>query len=300
MKLNKTNKIIWNFKDYLIFFLLIPLVNIIIFFLPITLKESLMLNWNSPTILNIFISNYLHRDLPHLILNLICYLIIMFLIFNLETTKKRLYSMLIIGLFAIPFILFAGIFAGIKILILLKIINKNIPPGLGFSGIVCFFLGYLLFVSYEYCKTRYYSRLRYHLIYIVLIPNIVLWLIFNNLLNKNIIYLLLITTIVLEVALVRSNFNGLKKVYNGILLEITTKNKQRKINWYKFIIFILVIAFNLSLTIIIPKEIRVKGIINTPVHFLGYLLGIFIPFIFLSRQNYKTKSKQKNSNINKT
>jgi len=212
----------------------------------------------------------------------------MFLIFNLETTKKRLYSMLIIGLFAIPFILFAGI----KILINLSKIS--FPQGLGFSGIVCFFLGYLLFVSYEYCKTRYYSRLRYHLIYIVLMLNFTLWLIFNNPLNKNIIYLLL-TAIVLEVALVRSNFNGLKKVCNGILLEITTKNKQRKINWYKFIIFLLVIVFNLFLMKIIPKEVRVNdSIINTPAHFLGYLLGIFIPFILKPNSN-KIKSKQKNS-----
>lgn len=277
-KNDKTKRVIWNFKDLLIFFILIPIINIIIFILPTALKKSLMLNLNSPAILNIFVSNYLHLTLSHWISNLVAYFIIIFLIFNLETSKKRLYYISLVGLLAIPFILFIGVKA------LFNLFRIGFPPTLGFSGIVCFFLGYLLFVTYRYCKTHYYSELKYYLVYIILIFNVLLWLIFNNSINKNAIYLLIVA-VVLEITLIISNFKGLKEVSRGILFELSSRSGQRKINWYKFVIFILVMAFNLSLITIVPKVVIVNdSIINTIAHFLGYLLGVFIPFVFLWRE----------------
>ncbi len=262
----------WKPIDYIFYFLLIPLILVLVYLLPETLKQSFRLDIYSPNLISIFMSSYLHLTLDHFLGNLAVYLIIIFLIFNLETNKRFFYKISAIGFIFVPFFMFV-----LETLFFDLFNINNFPPISGFSGIVTFFTGYLVFVSYTYIKENYVRDLSQYFIYFLLMLNVFIWSLFNSWkLALSAFILLLLISLILE-------FNKIKKIIIKIFEDIVIieDKKIKKFNIYKFLIVVLSMTFIISLIVIVPKDV-VDGtkLINTAAHFFGYLLGIFIPWWF--------------------
>ncbi len=134
-----------NKKDiifYSIILGIIPLILILIYLLPKNYTNIFIFNFNHPTIISIFFSNYTHQNLGHLCGDLLIYFITMISLLFVETNKKRLYAFSIFAFFIYPFFLpqiIEFLFSLFKIP--LSLINNS----LGFSGIILLFEGYFLY-----------------------------------------------------------------------------------------------------------------------------------------------------------
>ena len=58
----------------------IPLILTIIFLLPSSIKDTLILHYYSPTILGFYFTHFVHETMPHFLGNLFLYLVLMALI----------------------------------------------------------------------------------------------------------------------------------------------------------------------------------------------------------------------------
>jgi hypothetical protein len=136
----KSNLKAWKLSDGLIFFGIIPLLLLVIFALPQAVRSDYFIFYTSNlTRLQTFVlSGYTHSELfPHLITNLVFYLIAVSAIFTFETDRKRFWVMAAISLFVVPVIcslLTVGFWA---------FFNTETSMQ-GFSGIDAAFLAYAI------------------------------------------------------------------------------------------------------------------------------------------------------------
>ena len=96
----------WTSYELILFLFLIPLLIIVIYFLPDTVKQSYFILYPSnPNISSIFLSNYTHSEVMHIISNLVAYVVIMFLLFNLERDKRIFGIMTALVFLVLPWLL---------------------------------------------------------------------------------------------------------------------------------------------------------------------------------------------------
>ncbi len=134
----------WEWCDWAFFFVLIPLVLLIIYLLPQELRDNyFILHTANPTIHTMLLSKYAHSDFSHFSVNLLAYLIWLLSIFSLlfifpiESEKKTFYISSFLFFILLPFIL-----SGLTILYYPSTSSQ------GFSGITSAFLGYLVYLIY--------------------------------------------------------------------------------------------------------------------------------------------------------
>ena len=103
----KNNLKAWNGTYWLVFFMIIPLVLLLILALPGTIKEHYFV-FHSQNLLNLqtyILSSYTHSELyPHMAGNLVFYMIVMAAVFAFETNRRRFHLMAGISFFIVPLI----------------------------------------------------------------------------------------------------------------------------------------------------------------------------------------------------
>ena len=131
------NKIQPKYKktSYMIFYFLVPAFLLLIYFLPYSIKQYLILDVSNPTLISIFFSNYTHSEFLHLVSNLIAYFILIFLLFKVEIYKKMFYKISLLNFIFLPFVV------SLSTVYFLP----RVPPAQGFSAVVSAFNGYLLY-----------------------------------------------------------------------------------------------------------------------------------------------------------
>jgi hypothetical protein len=144
LDLMKNNFRKWNIYYLLLFFILIPLINILIYALPEALKSDFFIFHTSELLrLQTYIlSSYTHVEFyPHMVGNLVFYYIVIFVIFAFENNQDRFHKMAILALIFVPIIisLFTAAFW--------QIIGKNMNS-LGFSGIDAAFFAYAFVIGF--------------------------------------------------------------------------------------------------------------------------------------------------------
>ncbi len=253
----------WKAKDYLLFFIAIPIFIILLYILPTSVKNFLILDMKNITPLNIFFSNYIHTAFEHISSNLIAYFIVMFFLFYLETDKKMFYYMMFLMFIALP--------------ILLSLISihfiPNLPPELGFSGIASGLLGYFIYVVYGYMKKLYDNTLTSNFPLLVLMINL-------SIITLNYINIFILSSL-LSVFLAYTLRTKIKNILKKFLLQykylakLSFKNRLAKL-----LVFIFSFLLSFYLPILIPTNIIIGGsIINIASHYFGYIFGIFVPII---------------------
>jgi len=278
----------WNVKEWLFFFLIIPLILIIIYLLPQSTKDVFILKTQHPTLVSIFLSNYTHSTFDHFRDNLASYLIVMFLIFSINTDKKIFYLISLLNFIVVPII------SSLLTIFIILFLSSGPLSSQGFSAIASAFVGYLPFSFFNYLKKLHPQEIS--LDFFTLFPCITFtcagWIYYNTaeipIYNKN---LLLIGSIVLTVLSIHLIYTTKKEIKN-VLKSITLKYfcfYNQKFSFWKMVMnafvnigfVIMFIIFLFPFWVIFPHQLIIEGgCINIYAHFIGYCFGAFVPFIF--------------------
>ncbi len=257
----------WKKIDYFFFLLFIPVLLLSIFLLPDSIKNHFILKTSNPTLLSMFLSNYVHLNILHFLGNVLAYFFIIFLILNFETNRKLLYTTSLLMFLIMPFV---------SSFLLIRLF-PTLPPSLGFSAIVAGFMGYLVYSSYKYVKIFFYTKINLFLLYLVLMINLIV-VAYN--LKTPFRFQLFIFAI--SIILVYFNKIAIKEIWKQIILK--TKNLLiekliRRLIYY-YLLFVLTIFSIFYLPNLIPSNIIEGGsLINIFSHYIGYIFGLFVPII---------------------
>jgi hypothetical protein len=252
----------WHKTEWVFYFLIIPTALYLVYLLPDALKQSLVLNPKQPTPISIFANHYIHDSLDHLTSNLVGYLLSVGLIFNIETSKTRFHRVTVFFLIGLPII---------TSLILVIFFPFNVSM-FGFSAIVSALIGYIVYATYAYLQKRY-AYIRTSFVVILLLVNLTILFINNNYAFARLAAVAFVIFMISERRIILNLFkdltNELKTIPKNAWLELI----------YKIILVAYLIIFVFSLPSLIPANI-VSGtlIVNTPIHFMGWMFGLFLPW----------------------
>ena len=272
-RLNPNLKL-WKKKDYFIFLILIPAVLLLTYLLPENIQNYLTLHVSAPSLFSIFFSNYVHVDLLHFLGNLLSYLIVIFLLFNLETNKNIFYKSSFLIFIILPFI---------SSFLVIRYLPSALPPSLGFSAIVAAFMGYLVYSAFAYIKKYYCPQTNIFLIYLILIIN--LMMVAYNLSTPDIFQIIIVLILVI---LFYFNRIVIKEVGKQMVIKFKNRLTQNLIKSlvYNYLLFLASFYFIFFLPYLIPSKIILgKSIINIFAHYIGYLFGLFVPIIIEKLSN---------------
>lgn len=125
----------------------LPVVLVVTFTLPLDAKLRLALEYANPTVVSAFTSHFVHLSEKHLAINLLGSLIVVptgYLLSVLGGRRRQFLTVFACFVFAFPFAL-----SGLNLLF----VRPGV--GIGFSGIVLAFVGYLGIALLDFCGERY-------------------------------------------------------------------------------------------------------------------------------------------------
>jgi len=283
----------WNVKEWLFFFLIIPLILIIIYLLPQSTKDIFILKTQHPTLVSIFLSNYTHSTSDHFWNNLFSYLIVMFLIFIINTNKKIFYSISLLNFIVVPII------SSLLTIFIILFSSSGPRSSQGFSAIVLAFIGYLPFSLFNYFKKLYPQEISFRffkffpcITFICMSFTCMGWIYYNTA-EISIYYKILfpvcsIGLTILSIYLIYTTKKEIKNVLKSITLKYFCFYNQKFSFWKMamnafvnigFVIMFIIFLF--PFWVIFPHQLIIEGgCINIYAHFIGYCFGAFVPFIF--------------------
>jgi len=124
----------------------VPLLLVAVFALPEPLRRSYVFDYTDPTLVTAAVSPFVHIEVSHLLVNLVGYAIIVPLVYALSVLSGRRRG------FWIVFVTFVLVFPPI-----LSYLNLAVPRptyGVGFSGVILAFVGYLPIAIADYVETH--------------------------------------------------------------------------------------------------------------------------------------------------
>ena len=264
---------------FIIYFLFIPGLIVAIFLFSNDLKQFLLLNVLHPTPLSIIGSNYLHTDVPHMLSNLIAYLLVMALIFffDYQTHKKMLYVNMLLLFLLLPIVT--------SLLNIVSLIEYNVNVFLkGFSAITAGVFGYLAYSLFHYIRERYqvvYKRSVFQLMWLIIYVNLaMISLIYEY-------YLIAIVIIFLILLTLMNTYSDYLEILN-VLRKIDFL--PRTILFFGFLLSLLAVVPGLF-----PENVQQNGmVVNVYAHYIGYIFGFGIPAIVAE---YMLKDRKDASNM---
>ncbi|MBN2094861.1 MAG: hypothetical protein JW727_02335 [Candidatus Aenigmarchaeota archaeon] len=247
----------FSWPEYALFLLLVPAVLALVYLLPDAARSFFILDLQSPTLSTIFLSSYTHSSLSHLLGNLSWYLAIIFLAMRLEPDRRRFLRFSLLAFFALPFISHY----------LVSIILPSLKgTSQGFSAIVSAYLGYLLYVIYDYLKINYFPKMQFSFLYFLLSINFVIW---SAVYGMWTIFFLMVF---FSLALAYVNIEAILEVSRKLLRQ-NAKLERTNIRKRLFASFAAVLPF--CFFMLAPLDIVSGGVlINILAHYLGYVFGV--------------------------
>jgi len=124
----------------------VPLVLVAVFLLPMSVRRSLAFDYAEPTLLTAAVAPYVHLEWSHLLVNVIGYLIVAptaYLLSVASSHRTRFFAAFATFLLVFP-----------PVLSYLNLAAVRSASGLGFSGIVLAFVGYLAFAIAEHMQVN--------------------------------------------------------------------------------------------------------------------------------------------------
>jgi len=262
-------------KDLFLIAFCIPLLLLLLFLLPSSIKNELILNYENLRALNLFTTHFMHGGMIHLGSNVMWYLYLVipiYLLNMLRHQRKGFYLM-----FALT-ILVGPLFLSIVNLIVKYVCALQISTSLGFSGIVCIFLGYLPYFILYSLKKLYKWKTRISMLFLSL-------LFISFLLITLVYYTLIIVIMCLGFSLICFYIS----YRDGSLRELCTslRTASRTHKGIFVLIAMSIVLYFTGLLSIFPKELIVGGsVVDIMSHYFGFVFGIFIS-LFVD----KTESK---------
>jgi hypothetical protein len=204
------HKIDINSVDSLLFvfyFILIPIVLVVLYLNSDILKQSLALYPNNPTLLSIIGSNYLHVRSMHLFSNLGMYFILMPFVFFFDylTNKKMLLVNMVLLFVLLPMV------SSLLNIVVFREIGVTIPS-YGFSAIVAGIFGYLAFSLFHYVRDYHDIRFNKGIVQMMLL------ILYVNLGLISLIYSIYLLVVVIGFFLILSIINTYRD-YGHVFLK---------------------------------------------------------------------------------
>jgi hypothetical protein len=138
----ETNLGSWTTPEWILFFVIIPGILFMIYFLPPGIKDSFFIlnTGEMERIQTWFLNSYTHSEFsPHLVSNLVVYFFALFAIFSFENDKRRFRVMAVSSFFLVPII------SSLLTIGLFQLLGLQVQSQ-GFSAIVAALLAYM-FIS---------------------------------------------------------------------------------------------------------------------------------------------------------
>jgi hypothetical protein len=279
-RMNK-EKLSFGFAAF-VFFLLIPLILILIFLLPENTKIALSLNTLNPSAYSLLTSGYTHLTFTHFISNFIAYLFIMPFIFyfDFKRNMKMLFLVLIFLFLLLP------IFYSILSVGLFSYFGANVLDK-GFSTILAALIGYLP-VSYIYFlkderkinfSNSYYVLLLFFSFNLSLITLINGW------------YLILAVIVPLFLLCLYFSLPDLRKI-RDFYLDLSGRKSFGLFHiWIVLLLWIvaLLLCFIASIGLFPASLNGSSGTTNIFAHYVGYAYGFTVPaFVSIKLLKWKT------------
>jgi hypothetical protein len=266
----------WKKFDFYLFYVAIPLLLGLLFILPQDFKNSyLVLHPENVTYTALLLSNYTHTAfLEHFFPNILFYFLFIYLIFNLETSKKIFYVMM--GLIFVP------------IAILASVVSINLPfilPNIqGFSVIVAGIMGYSIYATYGYLKNVEKVGMDKSIIFLVFLINAI-FVVVNISKLEIALFLVMVALIVI---LFYTNRKGIVNLFSFLNKKSPKIKSYSRITFcYWWILFLIEILALTGLFFIIPSNPLVGSMItNSLAHYIGYCFGLLFP-VFLEAVGFE-------------
>jgi hypothetical protein len=265
----KNNKLLFGFTAF-VYFLLIPLILILIFLLPENTKIALSLNTLNPSFYSLITSSYTHLTFTHFISNFIFYLLIIPFIFyfGIKRNIKMLFLILILLFILLP------VFYSFLSVTLLGYYGVHVLEK-GFSTILAALIGYFP-VSYIYFlkekrsvefSNSYYVLLLFFSFNLALISLINGW------------YLVIVVLIPFFLFCLYLSLSDIGKIYDFYLDLCDTKSFGLFYTWIVLLFWIVALLLCLIAAIgLFPSSLKNdSGTINIFSHYVGYIYGFTIP-----------------------
>ena len=259
----------WKLIDVILFFVFVPIGLFLFFFLPVEWREQFTLNLKYPTIVTMFLSNFGHTNYEHYKGNITSYIILLFLLFNIETNRKRFYIVSILFFFILPFV--------ISIASILRPPYEQIQNSIGFSGIVSAYLGYLVVAVYYRLKEDYGVDVNHLFIAMFFVIAFTTWIVSNPVSTVSLKLIFVISTIVL----IWLNKHNIRKILEIIkekrkkLKNTTLKNFSMSTFIFAMTLMLLVIPFYF----LVPLLFKSPNPPNWVAHYVGYCFGILVGLV---------------------
>jgi len=249
-----------------VFFLLIPLILVLIFLLPESTKIALSLNTGNPAFYSLLTAGYTHLTFTHFFSNFIAYLFIMPFIFyfDFKRNMKMLFLVLILLFLLLPIfysILSVGLFSYFGAHILDK----------GFSTILAGLIGYLPISYIYFLKDK--RKIKFSSIYYVLLLFFSFNLSLITLINGW--HLVLVVLVPFFLFCFYLSLSDLKKI-RDFYLDLSSKKS------FSLLCFlIMAILFCLFASVgLFPASLKGdSGTTNIFAHYIGYVYGFTIPVL---------------------
>ncbi|MEM5801993.1 MAG: rhomboid family intramembrane serine protease [Candidatus Aenigmatarchaeota archaeon] len=260
-------KILERNKDFLIRGLIIILtilsILIVIFFLPITFREKLVLNKFNPTIWTLYTTNFVHEDLEHLKWNLVgfaTFSTLILIILSLFNSPKFFYKILLINLTVVPILLS----------IYWIFVETQNQYSLGFSGIVASIFGSFVFLYVDLFRTiKVNINSRYAFVWLITFVAFVFALTYFPFHNISVIMTLIIS--IFFYAITIKNIQILNERLNKTLVVISLT-----------LIMPIILVFSSPF---FPIDMASINRTNLYTHFGGIVFGILTTFFLKLNYN---------------
>lgn len=125
----------------------LPIVLLVVFVAPPETKRQLALDYSNPTVVTAFTSHFVHFSRDHLLTNLVGGAVVVptgYLLSRLSGRRRQFLAVFTCFVFAFPFLL-----SGLNLLF------ARSAVGVGFSGIIMAFVGYLGIALMDFVGVRY-------------------------------------------------------------------------------------------------------------------------------------------------
>lgn len=243
----------------IVLLLTVPILLTMVYLLPMTIQQSLVLEYGSPSLLNLWTAAYVHRGYAHFSNNLIAYLLFIvptYLLFVLADERQLFRWAFLSFLFVLP-----------AVLALINIVVIGQGTGAGFSGIGAAYMGLLPVSMFAFIRSRISSEIG---------PSngVALFLMALGITASIYVDLFAAAGIVA--------LSGLLLVFDihrlGFYEVRRTVAKLRSMNGYFGLVLAAGLLFLYSPVVLFPQEIAQNGnFVNIVSHYMGLVLGFFGP-----------------------
>jgi len=267
-------------RDLFLLVAVIPFILSLLFLLPTSTKDQLILHKDSPQIYTLFTNHFIHKEADHFFNNIASYTVLIMPIYllNLQAGQRRKFYLMMLSSFTLlPF--------------LLSFLDLLIPAreSLGFSGIVAAFVGFLPYSLSSYLKKSYDWKVR-----ISTVLTLVLLFSFGVIAVRLLYYGFTISKLMLLAVVWGLVFAKFIIALRGASLKVYLSPLKQMFKRYGLTaIILLVILITIYLERLLglfPEEIVVgSSIIGIHTHYAGFVFGFLISYFFVKEEFRKKK-----------